>query len=310
MTIPDWFPIQALPDLKAYSDFSLVTEGGFGEIYSALRTGPQGSTEVIVKRLRPLFAPDPKQRDLFTREAGYYKFFHHPQIPKYFEGVLSDQECFFIMEHIAGTDPARLLQNARASGAEISTELILTLGIKACEVLHYLHHYESESEKLDPVIHCDIKPHNFLLTPLGELFLIDFSVAQFLNRPTASLGGTPSFMAPERLGAQELTTQVDLFPLTLTIFFLLTHGPLLKGKTWAELLGGYLQNHYIQSIQAQNFPPPLEAFFLKNLHLKPERRAPDALALKQDIQDLMKSLGLQSDPVKFQEEIRRLSQIS
>jgi len=308
--IPDWLPISSLPELKSYSDFYLVTEGGFGEIYSAKRQDKGEPQAVIVKRLRPLYVSDAKHRELFTREARFYKLLNHPQIPRYFDGFISEQECFFIMERLSGTDPARLLQNARASGQTLSRELVFHVGIQACEVLDYLHHYQSASGEPDPILHCDIKPHNFLLGGEGKLWLIDYSVAQFMRRPTAHTGGTPSFMAPERLGAQALSVTMDLFPLVLTLYFLLTHETPLQKKTWTGLLGGYFQDAHLKAVERQIPSGPLRDFFLKNLQLKPEARAPNAKALQAEIQDLFPSLGLKFDLQSLREEIGRLSQIS
>lgn len=308
--IPDWFPHQELPELQTYSDFYLVTEGGFGEIYSAKYQENGFSRDVIVKRLRPLYTEEAKQRELFVREARFYKLFKHPQIPGYFDGFLSERECFFIIQRISGSDPARLLQNARASGVTLSTALILEFGIRACDILDYLHHFKNELGEPDPIIHSDIKPHNFLMTQEPQIYLIDFSVAQFIHHPTKHIGGTPSFMAPERMGAQALSPQMDLFPLTLTLYFLLTRETPLKGPGMTDLLGGYFEGHHLKAIEKQNFPKPLEDFFLKNLQLKPEKRAPDALALQQDILELFSALKLDRDTDALKDEIKALSQIS
>ncbi len=94
--IPTWFPADQFEELRAYQDFHILAQGGFGEIYVV---SGEGESSVILKRLKPQWVKDALKREAFEMEARFLKKLHHPQIPQYLDGFISDEECFFIPHH-------------------------------------------------------------------------------------------------------------------------------------------------------------------------------------------------------------------
>ncbi len=304
---PDWLPIDAFPELKTYRDFEKLTEGGFAEIYSAKRG--EGEIPVIVKRLRPLSTKDPEHRGLFENEARILQKMNHPQIPLYFDGFISERECFIIMSQVEGRDPSQLMKNAKSMGKTFPIELAFFSAIQLGEILDFLHHFREPSGEPNPILHCDIKPHNILIGPELKVFLIDFSVACFLKNLRPHLRGTPAFMPPERLGAQEFTLQTDIFPITLSLFFLLTGQVLIQAKKMTQLFGKWLSEEYYSTIRAQHFPIVLEEFFLKNLSLPPGTRAQSATELSKQLVACGKQMGLDLSAAKLAAQYQDLAKI-
>ena len=105
------------------------------------------------------------------------------------------------------TDPKKLLAPKRA----------LELAATTAEALDYAHN--------QGVIHRDIKPANLLYNPKeGSLKISDFGVARMTDNNSTKTGivlGTPMYMSPEQLGAENLTGLSDLFSLGVTLYELL-----------------------------------------------------------------------------------------
>ncbi|WP_462187981.1 MULTISPECIES: serine/threonine-protein kinase [unclassified Frankia] len=73
------------------------------------------------------------------------------------------------------------------------------------------------------VLHRDVKPSNILLADDGRVLLTDFGIATHAADPTLTggvgSGGTPAYMAPERLLGGPATLAGDLFALGATLYF-------------------------------------------------------------------------------------------
>ncbi len=75
-------------------------------------------------------------------------------------------------------------------------------------------------------LHCDIKPSNTMIDPLGYVKIIDFGRANLVNEKSRILLGTPMFMAPEIHDRMPATVQSDLYGVGLVGLFLMTGRPM------------------------------------------------------------------------------------
>jgi serine/threonine-protein kinase len=277
--IPSWLPTRSIKELLQYDDFKKIAEGGFGETYSATHHQKTKKIPVIVKRLKPLYLNNPLKRESFEQDARFLKAIHHPQIPKFMEGYLSEEECFFIMEAVHGLPLDALLSRANEAGSKLPLELFFDIAIQSSQVISDLHHFKDESGRLQPILHCDVKPHNILVTPEGKVYLIDFSVATHWITGKLHKGGTYRYMPPERFAGEAPSPQTDIFGLTLTFFQILTLRPLAQGKTLYEIFTHYLSKKYVEDIHQENLPKPIEDILMKGLAYQPEERFDSAEAL-------------------------------
>ena len=78
------------------------------------------------------------------------------------------------------------------------------------------------------IVHCDLKPENVILTDAGTVKVLDFGIALWLsNEPTGhsvhGLGpGTPPYMSPEQLGADEIDHRSDLWAVGIMFYEIIT----------------------------------------------------------------------------------------
>src|SRR6185503_17344249 len=71
------------------------------------------------------------------------------------------------------------------------------------------------------LLHLDLKPRNVMREEGGRLVLMDFGMGQDLRRSEgeAGIGGTPVYMAPERLDGQAPTAAADIYSLGVLLYF-------------------------------------------------------------------------------------------
>ena len=150
----------------------------------------------------------------FFREAESAGRLTHPNIITVFDAGEDKHLAYIAMEFLPGvplthyTDPKKLLAPGKA----------LELCARTAEALDYAHN--------QGVIHRDIKPANLLYHPQQDVLKIsDFGVARMTDNNRTKTGivlGTPMYMSPEQLNAEELTGHSDLFSLGVTLYELLT----------------------------------------------------------------------------------------
>ena len=164
----------------------------------------------------------------FYTEAESAGRLTHPNIITVFDAGEDKGLAYIAMEYVPGiplkdfTDAKKLLAPKRA----------LELCASTAEALDYAHN--------QGVIHRDIKPANLLYNPKeGSLKISDFGVARMTDNNKTKTGivlGTPMYMSPEQLSAEELTGLSDLFSLGVTLYELLIGEVPFKAQNIAVLM--------------------------------------------------------------------------
>ncbi len=196
---------------------SRLGAGGMGEVYRADDTRLKRS--VALKRIAPRLRADEHYRQRFLKEAEHASRLSDQRIAAVYDVLEESDETFLVMEYVEGvtlrerlTGPFRLAD-------------FLPVAIQCAEALVAAH------EKA--VVHRDIKPENIMLTPRGQIKILDFGVAKRLPRSdddtdTSSTGsgpgrlsGTPAYMAPEVLLEQPSDERADIFSLGVVCYEML-----------------------------------------------------------------------------------------
>ena len=192
--------------------------GGMGEVYRAEDSKLKRS--VALKRLAPHLRNDPNYRQRFLNEGQRASALNNPHIASIYELVEDKGEFFLAFEYVEG---ATLRQRLHQS---IQSEGFLDVAVQCAEGLVAAH------EK--GIVHGDIKPENIMVTPAGQVKILDFGVAKDLTLydedaatqsrvlKTESLRGTPAYMSPEVLLGQQPDGRADLFALGVVFYELLT----------------------------------------------------------------------------------------
>jgi serine/threonine-protein kinase len=201
----------------------------------------------------------------FFREAESAGRLAHPNIITVFDAGEDKHLAYIAMEYLPGaqlthyTDPARLLAPKKA----------LELCARTADALDYAHN--------QGVIHRDIKPANLLYNAKNDMLKIsDFGVARLTDNNKTKSGivlGTPMYMSPEQLSADDLTGHSDLFSLGVTLYELLTGEVPFKATNIAVLMTKITtEDPAPVSNRRAGIPPSVDAVLAKALAKRPENR--------------------------------------
>ena len=244
-----------------------IGRGAMGAVY--LAKDPRINRAVAVKAI-PIekeFEDEglKEARIRFFREAESAGRLTHPNIITVFDAGEDKGLAYIAMEYVPGiplrdfTDPKRLLAPKRA----------LELAASTAEALDYAHN--------QGVIHRDIKPANLLYNPKeGALKISDFGVARMTDNNRTKTGivlGTPMYMSPEQLGAENLTGHSDLFSLGVTLYELLIgEVPFKAGNIAALMTKITTEDPAPIAGKRAGLAPSIDAVMAKALAKRPEDR--------------------------------------
>ncbi|MEI2691331.1 MAG: serine/threonine-protein kinase [Anaerolineae bacterium] len=141
---------------------------------------------------------------------------NHPNLPKVSDYFTEHGKHYIVMEFVEGQTLEDYLSRR---GGSVSEAEARGWAAQLCDVLGYLHRQQP------PVIFRDLKPANVMLTPQGQLKLIDFGIARFFKagKPGDTLVmGTPGYAAPEQHGQGQTDARSDVYSLGVLLHHLLT----------------------------------------------------------------------------------------
>lgn len=244
-----------------------IGRGAMGAVY--LAKDPRINRAVAVKAIpieKEFEDEELKEARLrFYREAESAGRLTHPNIITVFDAGEDKGLAYIAMEYVPGialrsfTDPTKLLAPKRA----------LELAAATAEGLDYAHN--------SGVIHRDIKPANLLYNPKdGTIKISDFGVARMTDNNKTKTGivlGTPMYMSPEQLGAENLTGLSDLFSLGVTLYELLVGEVPFKATNIAVLMTKITtEDPAPVSTRRAGIPPSVDAVLMKALAKRPQDR--------------------------------------
>jgi predicted Ser/Thr protein kinase len=176
-----------------------VGSGGMGVVYrvrDVLRPG----LDLALKTLSTS-SLTPARAELLKAEFRIMAQLAHPNIARVydFETIAGSSEHAFTMEYVNGVDLFTATQGA-------SVDRVVDLAVETCRALAYLHSRG--------VVHADFKPQNVLVSPSGEVKVLDFGLSDVASTGRA---GTPAYMAPE-LAYGSADAHTDLYAFGVTLF--------------------------------------------------------------------------------------------
>jgi serine/threonine-protein kinase len=254
------------PDLlnNRYQVEGRIGSGGMAEVYRARDLMLERT--VAVKLLRDDFAGDPAFRERFKQEAKAAANLSHPNIVTIHDFGFNDQHIFIVMEYIPGTDLKTILETRGILSVQETFPLI----IQACAGIGYAHR--------TGLVHCDVKPHNMIVTPDQRLKVTDFGIARLLASIHAQevnlvVWGSPQYFSPEQAAGQPPSPASDVYSLGIILYEMLAGRlPFIAG-TAAELSQMHRTMPPTPPSQFNPLiPPDLEQACLKVLSKEPSAR--------------------------------------
>jgi serine/threonine protein kinase len=205
-----------------YEVGALLGRGGMADVFEGIDS--RLGRRVAVKVLRRGLAEDPAFRSRFRQEAQAAARMSHPTIVRVFdagEDVVTDQEGathtvpFIVMERVEG----RLLKDVITDGPLDPDEAVRIMrGVLTA--LEYSHRAG--------VVHRDIKPGNIMVTPSGQVKVMDFGIARAVSDTSATIAqttailGTARYFSPEQAKGESVDARTDLYSAGVVLFEMLT----------------------------------------------------------------------------------------
>jgi serine/threonine-protein kinase len=198
-------------------------QGGMGSVYLA-DDRRLSTVRWAVKEMSDAQLASPLERqsasDAFKHEAELLARLNHPNLPRVTDHFSEDGKNYLVMELVPGQT---LLDYVQRSGLPRPPAEALGLAGQICDVLSYLHRQQP------PVIFRDLKPANVMITPEGQLKLVDFGIARIFKQGQAKdtqAYGTVGYSAPEQYGRGQTDARSDIYSLGALLHQLLTgHDP-------------------------------------------------------------------------------------
>ncbi len=214
--------------------------GGMGSVFLARE--PALKRLVAVKVLAPALAADPGARARFERESQAVARLTHPNIVAIHSvGQLADETPYFVMQYVGGLSLADRLEKEGPLDQDEARRVIGEVA-SALAVAHSL-----------GIIHRDIKPANILYDDESDRVLVsDFGIAAVRSTgeeggdtrltQTGMAVGTPRYMSPEQLLAEDVTEKTDIYALGLLGYELVSGAGPFTATSPQELVAAHLRD--------------------------------------------------------------------
>jgi eukaryotic-like serine/threonine-protein kinase len=266
-----------------YSLGELLGRGGMAEV----RKGNDSrlGRVVAIKRLRTDLASDSTFQARFRREAQSAASLNHPAIVSVYdtgEEPATDgsgvSQPYIVMEFVAG----RTLRDILREGRKILPERALEITSGVLSALDYSHRAG--------IIHRDIKPGNVMLTPSGDVKVMDFGIARAMSdantmTQTAAVVGTAQYLSPEQARGETVDSRSDVYSAGCLLYELLTGRPPFIGDSPVAVAYQHVREQAAPpSEHDADLPPAVDAIVMKALAKRLEDRYQSAAAMRSDIE--------------------------
>lgn len=200
-----------------FNEFQLLEKighGGMSQVYKAKRVNTEQQKKVAIKIFSPT-VQSPLLLDQFLNEQKILSKLSHPNIVDFLHGgTTKNQEPYLVMALVDNALP--LDQFCRQSAFNVKEKIRQI--IICANALAYLH--------ANLIIHRDLKPDNILVNEAGEIKIVDFGIAKFINKDhnlnhTTIMALTPKYAAPEQVNAETVSIKTDVFSLAVIALDLL-----------------------------------------------------------------------------------------
>lgn len=202
--------------------------GHYGTVYlangetPARGRNPAKRRMVAIKRLKD--TADHRSVDLLLQEFALLDQVKHRGIVRVFEYLEDDNAV--VMEHIHGLTLREVQEALSKAKEQVFTEAAIEIGCELADALYQAYTTPGDNGEPLRLVHRDLKPANVMLTPQGEVKILDFGLARvdnadFAKEEKSRVKGTPIYMAPEQARGEEIDHRTDLFALGLILYELL-----------------------------------------------------------------------------------------
>ncbi len=205
----------------------LIAVGGMAEVYRAKIFGASGfEKEMVVKRILPKYASNPNFVQMLIDEAKIAVSLSHGNIVPIYELGELEGSYYIAMEYVEGRTVLDILRDAHSKKHPLPWPYCLGIAADVAKGLAYAHGRTDPFGRPLGLVHRDINPRNIVVTPAGEVKILDFGIARASTKrhQTASgvIKGTPGYMSPEQMYGHTVDSRSDIYCLGILVYELLT----------------------------------------------------------------------------------------
>jgi serine/threonine-protein kinase len=250
--------------------------GGMAEVFRGLdvRLG----RDVAVKVLRADLARDSTFQARFRREAQSAASLNAPCIVSVYDTGEDQGVPYIVMEYVEG----RTLRDILLTEGRLLPQRALEVAADICAALDVAH--------ASGIVHRDIKPANVMLTPFGEVKVMDFGIARAVSdtsstmTQTAAVIGTAAYLSPEQARGEHVDARSDIYSTGCLLYELVTGTPPFTGDSPVAVAYQHVREDptppsaYDDTLSAQ-----VDAVILKAMAKNPANRYQSADEMREDL---------------------------
>ena len=275
--------------LGNYRILEKIGAGGQGTVYKA--TDTKLGRAVVIKVLPPELTVKEANLKRFEREARLASALDHPNICTIFDLNEIGGVNFIAMQLVEGKNVRELV-----NGRPLDLRSALSITIQVVDALAAAHGRG--------IIHRDIKAGNVMVTPTGQVKILDFGLAKLMD--SDDLGGihhtdltevgipygTATYAAPEQARGERVDARADIFSTGVLLYEMLTGTWPFQGKTSVDVRHAVLHEDPVPLDQARPGPTPprLQAILDRALAKNPKDRYQKAEALREDLREALREV--------------------
>jgi serine/threonine-protein kinase len=262
-----------------------IGNGGMAVVYHARDLMLE--RPVAIKVLRHDYSRNEDFRERFRLEARAAANLSHPNIVTVHDFGFDSDRLYLVMEYVPGTDLKTILKQQ----VRLQVEEAVNIMIQASAGIGYAHRAG--------LIHCDVKPHNILVTPERRVKVTDFGIARAMAsiQPEEKhdvIWGSPLYFSPEQATGQAPSPASDVYSLGVVLYEMVTGRLPFNSNDPAELARMHRSAIPIPPSKLNpEIPLALEQIIMKLLAKEPSARYRTADQLSRVLTSF-----LQTDPFK------------
>lgn len=213
--------------IKGYQVLQKVGQGAMGVVYKAILV--KNNQEVALKILLPKFARNREDLGRFLRSAHLSTNLNHRNLIRTYDVGKCEEFYYQALEFVRGES---VLEYMKRHGP-LDEVICLTIVAEVTSALAYL-----DSHGL---VHRDVKPHNIMMTHMGETKLTDLGILRekegkhMITEDGISIG-SPHYISPEQVMGETVDIRSDFYSLGATMYHMLIAEYPYQGKSGPEIL--------------------------------------------------------------------------
>jgi serine/threonine protein kinase len=305
--MPTFAHLEPIGRVGRYDLLGRLAMGGMAEIFLARETGPKdASRELVIKRMLPQVASNPKVSEMFVQEARISMRLRHPTLCPIYEFGDDHGQLYLAMEWVHGVSLAEL----RKAGT-VPLAMVVKLIADIAGALHYVHSATDPQGQSLGIVHRDVTPDNIIVSFTGVARLLDFGIAkvksQLDHTQAGVLKGKFAYMSPEQYRGEELDGRTDVFSLGVCLYESITGTLLYDRASEYETVAAIVLDPEVPSIRAVHpeLPEDLDIIVRRALAKQRDERFASADELHAALCDFLADTRVMVRDAEIAELVRR-----